>query len=245
MTLFYILLFSILGSIGAVSLAAVVLVIPGKWSDQLVPLLVNYAIGTLLGAALLGMIPHAVEHLSAYTVMFFVLFGIVAFYILESFMLWRHCHQKDCPVHSAAGSLILIGDAFHNFVDGILIASTFMVSISTGLVASLAVIAHEIPQEVGDFSILLHSGYSRSKAFFYNALSSSTTIIGALLGYFMITEIRRIAPYMLCISAASFLYIALADLIPSRRQKRDLRALVVELILIAAGVLTIWLFHRH
>jgi zinc and cadmium transporter len=245
MTLFYILLFSVLGSIGAVSLAAVVLIIPGKWSDQFVPLLVNYAIGTLLGAALLGMIPHAVEHLPAHTVMFFVLFGIIAFYILESFMLWRHCHQKDCPVHSAAGSLILIGDAFHNFVDGILIASTFMVSISAGLVASLAVIAHEIPQEVGDFSILLHSGYSRSKAFFYNALSSSTTIIGALLGYFMITEIKQIAPYMLCISAASFLYIALADLIPSRRQKRDLRALVVELILIAAGVLTIWLFHRH
>lgn len=245
MTLLYILVFSALGSIGAVTAAAIVLILPNKWSGRFVPVLVSYAIGTLLGAALLGMIPHAVEHLSAHTVMFYVLIGVIGFYILESLMLWRHCHEENCQFHSAAGSLILIGDAFHNFVDGILISSAFMVSTSAGITASLAVIAHEIPQEVGDFSILLHSGYSRGKAFFYNALSSSTTMIGALLGYFMMTAIRQIAPYILCVSAASFLYIALADLIPSRRQKRDLYDLTIELILIAAGVLTIWLFHRH
>jgi zinc and cadmium transporter len=245
MTLLFILVFSALGSIGAVAVAAVVLIIPEKCTGRVLPVLVSYAIGTLLGAALLGMIPHAVEHLPAHTVMFSVLAGIIGFYILESFMLWRHCHEEDCQFHSAAGSLILIGDAFHNFVDGILIASAFMVSTSAGITAALAVIAHEIPQEAGDFSILLHSGYGRGKAFFYNALSSSTTIIGALLGYFMMSGIRQLAPYILCISAASFLYIALADLIPSRRQKRNLSVLAIELALITAGVLTIWLFHRH
>lgn len=246
MILLYILVFSALGSIGAVTVAAIVLILPSKWSERFIPVLVSYAIGTLLGAALLGMIPHAVKHLSAHTVMFSVLAGIIAFYILESFMLWRHCHEKDCQFHSAAGSLILIGDAFHNFVDGVLIASAFMVSTSAGITASLAVIAHEIPQEAGDFSILLHSGYSRGKAFFYNSLSSSTTMIGALLGYFSMSGIRQLAPYILCISAASFLYIALADLIPDRRQKRNLSDVAIELVLIAAGVLTIWLFlHQH
>jgi zinc and cadmium transporter len=245
MTLLYILVFSVLGSIGAVTAAAILLILPSKWSERFVPVLVSYAIGTLLGAALLGMIPHALIHLPAHTVMISVLSGLIAFYVLESFMLWRHCHEKDCQFHYATGSLILIGDAFHNFVDGILIASAFMVSTSVGITASLAVIAHEIPQEAGDFSILLHSGYNRSKAFFYNSLSSSTTMIGALLGYFTMTAIRQITPYILCVSAASFLYIALADLIPNRRQKSNLYGVAIELTLIAAGVLTIWLFHQH
>ncbi len=245
MTLLYIFVFSALGSIGAVAAAATLLLLPSRWSDRFVPVLVIYAIGILLGAALLGMIPNAARFLPLHTVMAYVVSGIIAFYILESFLLWRHCHEAECQFHHATEPLILIGDAFHNFVDGILLASAFMISTTAGITAAFAVIAHEIPQEVGDFSILLQSGYSRDKALLYNALSSSTTMAGALLGYFTMSLIKQITPYILCISAASFLYIALADLIPNRRTKRDALQLTAELILIILGILTIWLFHRN
>ncbi|MBU4460494.1 MAG: ZIP family metal transporter, partial [Verrucomicrobia bacterium] len=138
-----------------------------------------------------------------------------------------------------------IGDAFHNFVDGLVIASAFIASIPMGVATSLAVIAHEIPQEAGDFGILLHGGYSRRKALALNSLSASTTLVGAWVGYVGIQIARPLAPYVLCMSAASFLYIALADLIPARRGPRGLAALAVELVLIGAGIATIDLLRIH
>lgn len=218
---------------------------PDRLSRLLVPHLISYAIGTLLGAALLGLIPHALESLAAGPVMETVLVGLIGFFVLESLVLWRHCHERDCPVHGTSAILILVGDAFHNFVDGLVIASAFIASVPVGVTASLAVIAHEIPQEAGDFGILLHAGYSRRKALFLNALSASTTLAGALAGYCGIHALRSAAPYVLCISAASFLYIALADLIPGRRHRKDVVALLGELVLIAAGVMTIAMLRMH
>jgi len=241
----YILLFALLSSLGAVAAAGVILAMPERLTRRLVPHLISYAIGTLLGAALLGMIPHALESLAAGTVMATVLAGLIGFFVLESLVLWRHCHERDCPVHGTSGILILVGDAFHNFVDGLVIASAFLASVSVGMTASLAVIAHEIPQEAGDFGILLHSGYSRRKALVLNSLSASTTLAGALAGYTGIQALRSAAPYVLCVSAASFLYIALADLIPGRRGKKGIAALTAELILIAAGVATVSLLRMH
>jgi zinc and cadmium transporter len=241
----YIFLFALLGSLGAVAAAGVILVLPERVTRWLVPHLISYAIGTLLGAALLGMIPHALEGLAAGAVMATVLAGLIGFFVLESLVLWRHCHEQDCPVHGTSGTLILIGDAFHNFVDGLVIASAFIASVPVGITASLAVITHEIPQEAGDFGILLHAGYSRRRALVLNALSASTTLLGALVGYIGIQTLQSIAPYVLCVSAASFLYIALADLIPARRGRKRIGAVAVELVLIAAGVLTIAVLRVH
>jgi zinc and cadmium transporter len=237
--------FAALGSLGAIAAAGIILLLPERLARRLVPHLISYAIGTLLGAALLGMIPHALQDLPARTVMATILMGLVGFFILESLVLWRHCHEHDCPVHGTSGILILIGDAFHNFVDGLVIASAFLVSAPMGVAASLAVIAHEIPQEAGDFAILLHSGYSRRKALLLNSLSASTTLLGAWLGYAGLQAFGAASPFILCISAASFLYIALADLIPSRRGKKGIKDLTIELSLIAAGVATISLVQVH
>jgi len=241
----YIILFSVLASLGAVAVAGGILVLPDRVRVWIVPRLISYALGTLLGAALLGMLPHALDHLPTRTVMMTLLAGILAFFVLEKLVIWRHCHDQDCPAHAASGVIILVGDAFHNFVDGLVIASAFMTSVPLGVAASMAVIAHEIPQEAGDFGILLHIGYSRRKAFLLNSLSASTTIAGAVLGYFGIMALQSAAPYILCISAASFLYIALADLIPIRREQQRIGQSAIELMLILAGIATIVLQGSH
>lgn len=241
----YIFVFAMLGSLGAVAAAGIILVLPERLTRRLVPHLISYAIGTLLGAALLGMIPHALDSLAPATAMATLLAGLVGFFVLESLVLWRHCHEQDCPVHGTSGILILIGDAFHNFVDGLVIASAFIASVPIGVAASLAIIAHEIPQEAGDFAILLHSGYNRRKALVLNALSASTTLLGALAGYVGLQTLQSISPYVLCVSAASFLYIALADLIPGRRGRKTIGAMGVELALVATGVATIAVLRGH
>jgi len=241
----YILLFSVLASLGAVTAAGGILVLPDRVRVWIVPRLISYALGTLLGAALLGMLPHALDHLPVRVVMMTLLAGILAFFVLEKLVIWRHCHDQACPVHAASGAIILIGDAFHNFVDGLVIASAFMTSVPLGVAASLAVIAHEIPQEAGDFGVLLHIGYGRRKAFLLNSLSASATIAGAIMGYFWIKALQYAAPYILCVSAASFLYIALADLIPIRRAHQGIGMLIIEFTLIMAGVITIAVLGSH
>ena len=241
--LLWILLFSVLGSVGAVGVSALLLYFPQEIRKTLVPCLISYATGTLLGAAFLGMIPAGLEQAPAKVVMTAVLGGFVLFFILEKLVIWRHCHQTDCEVHSSAAPLILIGDAFHNFVDGVVIAAAFLNSVPLGIAAALAVIAHEIPQEVGDFAILLDSGYSRSKALLLNGLSSATTLPGALLTYFWLGETRAAVPYILAMSAASFIYIAAADLIPSLHRQTSPDASLRQLMLLLAGIFTIALFH--
>jgi len=235
--------FSILGSIGAVAGASMMLLFPDSVRRTLVPVLVSYATGTLLGAAFLGMIPAGLKHAPAPALMATVLAGMVLFFVLEKFVLWRHCHENECEVHSRAGPLILVGDAFHNFVDGVVIAAAFLTSIPLGIATSFAVIAHEVPQEVGDFAILLDSGYGRARALLLNGLSSATTLPGAVLTYFWLGETRAAVPYILALSAASFIYIAAADLIPGLHRQVTVAASLRQLVLLLAGIVTIALFH--
>jgi len=208
---------------------------------ELVSCLVAYATGTLIAAATLGMIPTAISEAGdgMQTVMAFFLGGLMFFFVLEKLVIWRHCHDAECVVTGdAAGPIILIGDAFHNLVDGIVIAAAFLINFTIGIAVSLSVIAHELPQEIGDFAILIDKDYSKKKAFLYNTLSGSTTIPAAIIGYFILDTISLAIPYVLAISAASFLYIALSDLTPELHQKIGLKYSIRQLILIFAGIMT-------
>ena len=239
MLILWIILFSILGSVGAIVTAGIFLKINEEKQKTLIPSLVSYATGTLLAAALLGMITQAISKSDPTFVLSFVLVGIVLFFLLEKMVIWRHCHHKDCEVHGSAGPILLIGDAFHNFIDGIVIAASFLISIPIGLVASISVIAHEIPQEVGDFAILLESNYTKKKAFIYNLLSSSTSIPAAIMGYYILERVSVLIPLFLSISAASFLYIALSDLTPGLHNRTSISASAQQIILMLAGIGTI------
>ncbi len=181
-----------------------------------------------------------------------MLAGILGFFVLEKLVLWRHCHDDHCEGHEPqapahdhgrSGLLILVGDTFHNFVDGVLIAAAFMQDVRLGVVTALAIIAHEIPQEVGDFLILLHSGYSRLKALVFNLLSSLATLAGGLLAYFALSAVQGVVPVFLALAAASMIYVAVADLIPGLHKRTELRATLQQVLLIAAGVATILLAH--
>jgi len=242
MLLTWIIVFSVLGSVGAIAGAALLLVFHDSTRKTLLPCLLSYATGTLLGAAFLGMIPEALQQNTALDISATILAGIVIFFILEKMVIWRHCHTAECEVHGAAGPLILIGDAFHNFVDGFVIAAAFLTSVPLGIAASLAVIAHEIPQEVGDFAILLENGYSKKRALTLNLLSSLSTLPGAVIAYFFLGATREAVPFILALSAASFIYIAIADLVPSLHRQVGLKPALYQLFLVLAGIGTIAIF---
>lgn len=229
----------LVGSVGVVLLAAAFLLFPNKTRKVLIPCLISYATGTLLAAALLGLLPHALESLPAESVLALVLSGIVLFFVLEKLVIWRHCHRQDCEIHSSAGPLILVGDALHNFIDGVVIAAAFSTSIPLGIETAIAVTAHELPQEVGDFAILLSTGYSRARAFFYNAISGLSALVGALLTYWLGLQAAAAVPYIMAVSAASFIYIAMADLIPGLHHEQNLPAGIRQFGLLLLGVATI------
>jgi zinc and cadmium transporter len=210
-----------------------------------IPMLVSFAIGALLGAAFLEVIPHAFEHGDAREAAAAILGGIFVFFVLEKLLLWRHCHTEHCEVHDPhaaphdrgrSGALIVVGDTIHNFLDGLLIAAAFLQSTELGIVAAVAIIAHEIPQEVGDFLILLHSGYSRAKALAMNLLSSLATVIGGVTGYFALQAVQQYEAMLLGFVAASMIYVAVADLIPGLHRRPELRDTASQALLIALGI---------
>jgi zinc and cadmium transporter len=167
-----------------------------------------------------------------------LLCGILLFFVLEKLVLWRHCHIHDCEVHESSVVPVLVGDAFHNFVDGAIVAAAVMTSIPLGITTAVAVAAHEIPQEVGDFAILLNAGYSRSRALLLNALSAAASAVGALMAYLAFDVVPPMLPYFLALAAASFLYVAMADLIPGLHRGRTDAGSLRQILLIAAGVAT-------
>jgi zinc and cadmium transporter len=274
-TLAWICLATVLGGvISAVVAALVSLAARQEWIGSLVSL----AVGAMLGAAFLEILPHAFERAENFQALAAtVLAGICGFFLLEKLVIWRHHHHPFngeageqaalATAHAHAhghghshahghaddrgrsGLLIVIGDSFHNFVDGVLIAAAFMQSVPLGVVAATAVIAHEIPQEIGDFLVLLHSGYGRARALVLNLLSSLAMVLGGLLGYFALQGVEEWLNSILAIAAASMIYIAVADLIPSLHRRPELRATATQMSLIALGVLLIWvvglLTHGH
>jgi zinc and cadmium transporter len=251
-----------------------------------VPMFISYAIGAMLGAVFLEILPEAIKASSdPHQMTATVLFGILLFFALEKLVIWRHCHGDHCEVHAPhdeahcpdgahaqgshahhapkgtikfkpveakapammadshhdhdhgrSGMMIMIGDTFHNFVDGVLIASAFMLDIKVGIVTAMAIIAHEIPQEIGDFLILLHSGYTKKQALIFNLVSTLATAAGGALAYFALQNMRSFVPSILGLAAASLLYVSVADLIPSLHKRTELRATISQLVLIALGV---------
>ncbi len=247
--------------------AAVFLLLSEQRRAKVLPHGISFAIGALLAVAFWGLIPEAFSETKPeqfQSLSGTILAGVLGFFVLEKLLIWRHCHSGDCEAHGnedeyehghghtyshshgiakSAGALIILGDGIHNFVDGVLIAAAFLTDVQLGIVTSLAVAAHEIPQEVGDFAILLHSGYSRSKALFYNILASLTTVLGGVLAYFSLADLHESLPYFLVLAASSFIYIAVADLIPSLHKKTDMKTSLQQIALIAMGVLLICSLH--
>jgi zinc and cadmium transporter len=250
----WIIIFCLLGGVLSVLAAALFLVLKESHRNHLLPHLVSFATGALLGAALLGLLPHALDAQQGgdmHAIPMTVLLGLLGFFLLEKLVLWRHCHHDHCEVHApeisvrhrSTGTMILVGDGLHNFLDGILIAGAFLTDIHLGVVTSLAVAAHEIPQEVGDFAVLLHSGFTRSRAFFYNVATSMTTVVGGVLAFYALQDMEAALPYVLAVAASSFIYIAVADLIPTLHERAEVAVTVQQLALIAAGVMVIHLAH--
>jgi len=240
MTLGWILVASFAGGTLSAALAALAMALRATW----LPMLVSYAIGALLGAAFLEVIPHAFEKGAPREAGLAILAGIFGFFVLEKLLIWRHCHTENCEAHDPhdhgrSGALIIVGDTVHNFVDGVLIAAAFLQSTELGIIAALAIIAHEIPQEVGDFLILLHSGYSRARALALNVLSSCATLLGGVGGYYALPLFQAWEAALLGIVAASMIYVAVADLIPGLHRHPHPRDTASQALLIALGIGTI------
>jgi len=229
---------AVLGSLGGLLLASTLLLFKDRVRIRLVPWLVSYAVGTLLGVALLDLLPEALESLEPPIVFGTLLASIIVFFSFEKFLLWRHCHHDHCDVHKTAAPLILIGDGVHNFVDGAVIAAATYVSIPLGVTTAIAVATHEIPQEVGDFAILLSAGYSRVRALWLNVLSGLSAVAGVLVAGFAVDRVPGLLPYFLPVAAASFLYIAMADLIPSLHRGPFERKAFPQILVVGAGILT-------
>lgn len=261
--LYWIIGFSLLGGMLSVMIASSFLLLSENRRTFAVPHLVSFAIGALLGASFLGLIPHAIEsevHIDPHEIGLTLLLGLLLFFLLEKMVLWRHCHshhghehipELDRPdhhgghhhKHQSAGPMIIVGDTIHNFVDGILITAAFMTDVHLGIVTALAIAAHEIPQELGDFVILLHSGFSRRKALYFNVLSSLGTVGGALLAYFTLSDMQQLLPYILVVAASSFIYVAVADLIPGLHARVQPKETLQQIVLITIGIVFIFITH--
>jgi zinc and cadmium transporter len=233
---------SLLGSLGGLLVASALLLCNTSVRTRLVPWLVSYAVGALLGVALLALLPEALETLPPSQTFGTLLAGILVFFILEKLVLLRHCHTDECQVHGAAAPLVIFGDAFHNFLDGAIISAAVLTSIPLGVNTAIAVAAHEIPQEVGDIAILLAAGYSRRGALILNVVSGASGIIGAMLAYSMVSVIPSIRPFVLAFSSASLLYIAMSDLIPDLHRGQLDRSSIRQVLLMAAGIGTVVAF---
>ena len=255
-TLGWILVFTALGGIVSAAVAGLFLLVPDSPRARALPHLVSFATGALLGAALLALLPHALEGAGperVHEIGVALVVGIGLFFILEKLVLWRHSHDHEYA-HGAAhdhhrddasAALILVGDGIHNALDGVLIAAAFLTDVRLGIVTAIAAMAHEIPQEVGDFAVLLQAGMSRGRALLMNLLTGLTSVLGGLAAYFALRQVMQVLPYALAIAAACFLYVAVADLIPGLHRRVDARASVAQVVLIAVGIAVIAFAEGH
>lgn len=184
--------------------------------------LIGFSAGALIGGAFLHLLPEALEKADSTIVFYYLILGIVIFFLMERYFHWRHCHEEDCHVHPFT-YLNLFGDGFHNFIDGMVIAASFAASIKLGVVTTVAIILHEIPQELGDFGVLVYGGFSKKKALFFNFLSALTAMAGAVVGYFLTTFAQGFTGFILPLTAGGFIYIATSDLIPEIHKQTNLR----------------------
>ncbi len=240
----------VLLSAGVVSLVALVgaftLVLRESVLRKLIFALVGLAAGTMLGGAIFHLFPEGFHELGYDVAAKLFIAGFVAFFILERVLYWHHCHERECDVHTFS-YLILIGDAIHNFIDGVIIAASYLTSMAIGFVSTVAIIMHEIPQELGDFGVLVYGGFSKRKALLYNFISQLTALAGATTAYFIFTKSQAAMgfhTYLLPFAAGGFLYIATSDLIPELHKEKNLKKSLVAMLLFLAG-LGMMMFHGH
>jgi zinc and cadmium transporter len=245
MTLLYITLATFAGGVLSVLIAATVTV---QWLGRVVKHMVSLSVGILLGAALLHVLPEAFESdAGAHALFATLLGGLLFFFLLEKAELYRHGHHHEGDGHEhhhhydeqqagRGGWAVLVGDSIHNFCDGVIIAAAFLTSPSLGVLTALAIVAHEIPQEVGDYIVLLNAGFSRAKALLFNALSGLAAVVGGVLGYFVVGPWQDLFPYLLVVASSSFVYVAVADLLPQLQRPLPLRDTAAQIALIALGL---------
>lgn len=246
-TLANIIIFTLVGSIFSL-IGGFLLLLKGKKTEHVVHVLVSFAAGALLGTAFVELLPEAVEHAEEFGIAtpmyFFVLLGILGFYLLDRVIHWFHYHRVEKKKHSEHARptvpLVIVSDSVHNFIDGIAIAITFMVNPALGVVTTLAVAAHEIPQEIGDFAILLHEGMSRKKVILVNIASALLALLGALLAYAIGEQVEAILPYALALTAGFFIYIALTSLIPEIHHEEKKGYAFAETFFLLLGALVIF-----
>lgn len=234
-------LVAILGSVfvvSAISLAGIfTLVLKEKMLERVLFVLIAVAAGTLLGVAFLDLIPEALEE-GGQSILLYVLSGMVAFFVLERFVFWHHCHDGKCDIHTFS-YLNLIGDGVHNLIDGMVIAAAYLTSIPLGFVTTIAIILHEIPQEIGDFAILVYGGFGKKKALFYNFLSALAAFVGVALTY-LLSSTAGLFPFLLAFAAGGFIYIASADIMPELRKELEFRKSLLQLVCLIGGIVLMW-----
>jgi zinc and cadmium transporter len=260
--LLWIVLFSACGGIASAAFAIIFLWLSPERSARILPHFVSFATGALLGAALLALLPEAIEGAgpgSAYHIGLTLVIGFGFFFVFEKLVLWWHSQERDDHAHApavthghtddghrahASGVLVLVGDSIHNALDGVLIAAAFLTSVPLGLMTTFAVAAHEIPHRVGDFAILVHAGFDRGRALLLNLATGVASVAGAVAAYYGLRQVRSALPYALAFAAAGFLYIAVAGLIPGLHRRSDPRTSVTQVILITLGIAVIALAER-
>jgi zinc and cadmium transporter len=238
---------SVLGSFGSLLLASGLLVLKPQTRVALVPHLVSYAVGTLLGVALLSILPEVLGELTPARTGMTLLAGIITFFVLEKLVLWHHCHTEDCEGHGHVhrpGALVLIGHGFHSFVDGVAIGAAVQASLTLGISTAIAVALHEVPQQVGDYAVLLHAGYKRRSALLLSVLSAGGAVTGTIAAFTVFDHLPGFLPYALTFAAASFLYISMADLIPDLHRGKVDAGAFRQLLLLLAGLSTAYLLRE-
>jgi zinc and cadmium transporter len=225
--------------------------------SKMVERMVSLSVGIMLSTSLLHALPEAFESKADTRALFATLLcGLLGFFLLEKMAILRHSHHHEGDGHhhhhghdaheaGKAGWMILVGDGLHNFTDGILIAAAFLANPQLGLVTGLAIIAHEIPQEIGDFIVLLNAGFSRARAYVYNLICSLMAVLGGLLGYFTLEKATSMIPYVLVFASSGFIYIAVSDLMPQMQRRATLRETIPQVLLIAAGVGIVLFLTNH
>jgi len=211
------------------------LAIKEKLLQKIIFALIGFSAGSLIGSAFLDILPEALEKAKSTAVFYNLIFGIILFFSLERYFYWRHCHQDTCRIHAFA-YLNLIGDGFHNFIDGMIIAASFITSVKLGIVTTLAVISHEIPQELGDFGVLVYGGFTKRRALFFNFISALAAMAGAILGYLISDAVAGFSNFILPLAAGGFIYIATSDLIPEIHRERDLGRSTLAFIACLLGI---------
>ena len=237
-SIFSVIIISLVSLVGAVTLT-----IDTEKLKKVLIFFVSFSAGSLLGGAFLHLLPKAVESFGYTTSLaFWLIGGIFIFFILEKFIHWRHCHEPTSETHPHhLGKMNLIGDGLHNFIDGLIIASAYLVSLPVGVAATLAIVFHEIPQEISDFGVLLHSGYTKVRAIMFNLLSASLAIVGVVIGLLLSGLVDQFTAAILPLAAAGFIYIATADLIPEIHKTTKMSKSIMQIIMLIFGVLTMYL----